>query len=98
MERFHSFVASWKGVAALIATVLVIITWFSTGVDTKIDNKIIQHERNFELKQQKVVGEIQRNVATLNENSRSQQRQLDAIQEQGKHTQELVEQLIREID
>ena len=49
-----------------------------------------------EIEQQKVVGEIQQDVATLKEQGVSQQRQLDRMEEGQQHTQELVEQLIRE--
>jgi len=98
MERFHSFVNSWKGVATLIVSIIAILTFGSTMFDNRMDNKITEHERDFELKQQESVGEIKKDVAVLKENSRSQQRQLDAIQEQGKHTQELVEEILREIN
>ena len=82
--------------AGLIATVFSIVQYVNSGVDERIDRKIINHEAEFEMEQQVVVGEIREDIATLKEQGKSQQRQLDAIQEQGRHTQELVEQIIRE--
>ena len=81
---------------AIIGGSIGLVTFVSGGVDDRIDNKINVHERDFELRQQETIGVIRTDVATLKEQGVSQQRQLDDIQGQGKHTQELVEQLIRE--
>ena len=83
-------------VVALIAGIFSVVAYVNSGVDERIDNKIIKHEKEFEAEQRVVVGEIKEDVATLKEQGRSQQRQLDVIQQQGQHTQELVEQLIRD--
>lgn len=96
MQRFNTFVGSWKGVATLILAILGIVAYFNAGVENKIDVKITEHEKEFEMQQQRTFGKIQQDVAVLKENSTSQQRQLDQIQQDTRHTQELVEQLIRE--
>ena len=83
-------------VVALIAGIFSVVAYVNSGVDERIDNKIIKHEKEFEAEQRVVVGEIKEDVATLKEQGKSQQRQLDVIQQQGQHTQELVEQLIRD--
>ena len=83
-------------VIGMIVGVASIAAYVNSGVDFRIDNKINEHEAEFEVKQQQTVTEIKEDIATLKEQSTSQQRQLDVIQDQGKHTQELVEQLLRE--
>jgi len=83
-------------VVALIGGIAGIIGFINGGVDERIDMKINSHEVQFESKQQETVNEIKTDIATLTEQGRSQQRQLDTIQQQGQHTQELVEQLIRD--
>lgn len=83
-------------ILAVIVATLTIIGVVNGGVDERIDNKINVHEKEFEMKQQETVGEIKTDIATLKEQGKAHQRQLDAIEDQGKHTQQLVEQLIRE--
>lgn len=80
----------------LVVSIFTIITYVNSGVDSRIDNKIKGHEAEFEMKQQEVTTKIKTDIATLKEQGVAQQRQLNVIQEQGRHTQELVEQLIRE--
>ena len=89
----------WKVVFSLLGAIVAvfsIIAFVNGGVDERIDRKVIKHEAEFEMKQQQTVTEIKTDIATLKANQESAQRQLSTIQEQGKHTQELVEQLIRD--
>ena len=82
----------WKVPTSILAAILSVITIVSIIADGKIS----KHEAEFETKQQQTVTEIKTDIATLKERSESNQRQLQSIEEQGKHTQELVEQLIRD--
>ena len=83
------------GITVILASI-AITTYVQSGIDAKVDGKILKHEVEFEQKQRHDVTTIKTDIATLKAQNNSQQRQLDAIQEQGKHTQDLVEQLIRE--
>ena len=82
----------WKVPTAILATIISIITIVSVITDGKIS----KHEAEFETKQQESVIEIKTDIATLRARSEENQRRLRSIEDQGKHTQELVEQLIRE--
>ena len=84
------------GVLAAVLSVIGIIGFVNGGIDEQIDDKIIKHEAEFELKQQETIGEIKQDIATLKERSAAVQDKLNDIDDQGRHTQELVEQLIRE--
>ena len=91
---------NWKvalgGILGAIMSILGIIGFVNSGVDGRIENKIIKHEAEFEAEQQQTVTEIKEDIATLKARSEANQRQLNSIEAQGKHTQELVEQLIRD--
>jgi hypothetical protein len=80
----------------MVGGTIGLVTFVNGGVDERIDNKINVHERDFELKQKEVVGEIKMDVATLKEQGVSQQRQLDRMERGQQHNQELLEQLIRD--
>lgn len=82
------------GITVILAAI-AITTYVQSGIDDRVDNKILSHEAEFETKQQEVVIEIKTDIATLKAQGTAQQRQLNVIQQQGQHTQELVEQLIR---
>ena len=82
----------WKVPTAILATIISIITIVSVITDGKIS----KHEAEFETKQQESVIEIKTDIATLRARSEENQRRLQSIEAQGKHTQELVERLIRE--
>ena len=82
----------WRVPTAIFATIISIITIVSVITDGKIS----KHEAEFETKQQKSMIEIKTDIATLRARSEENQRRLQFIEAQGKHTQELVEQLIRE--
>lgn len=82
----------WRYVVSALGAIAVIFTIVTIVVGGQID----AHEAEFETKQRETVIEIKEDIAALKANQAANQRQLDNIQEQGKHTQELVEQLIRE--
>ena len=82
----------WRYIVSALGAIVVIFTI----VTIVVNGEIGAHEAEFETKQQETVTEIKEDIATLKANQEANQRQLDTIQSQGQHTQELVEQLIRE--
>lgn len=80
----------------MIVACIAVIGYVNGSTDERIDRKLSTHEAEFEMKQQAIISEIKQDVATLTEQGVSHQRQLDVIQEQGKQTQELVVQIIRD--
>lgn len=83
------------GITVILASI-AIAGYVNSGVDDRVDSKINKHEAEFEVKQQATVIEIKTDIAALKEQSVAQQRQLDRIERNGEHQQELLEQIIRE--
>lgn len=88
-NRQSGYVKIAGGVAALLVSVLTVVGIVNSGVDEKIDVKINTHSAESGLEQQKESEQIRRDIAVLDT-------KVDSLKDQGKHTQELVEQLIRE--
>ena len=95
LENFDWMKYAKFGLTVALAAI-AIVGYVNSGVDERIDTKITSHEAEFEMKQHETATEIKIDVAALKEQSVAQQRQLDEIGSNVKHTQELVEQLIRE--
>jgi len=91
MYNIHSFMNSWKGVLSLIVSLIVVITFFSTTVENKMDAKISLHEAEAEAEYQKDLGELKIDIEVLKEGVKNNQVAT-------KHNQELLEEILRKVD
>ena len=88
-SRQSGYVKILGGVGTILVSILTVVGIVNSGVNDKIDTKIDIHSAESGLEQQKALEEIRKDVAVLDQ-------KVDSIKETGEHTQELLEQIIRE--
>ena len=90
MTKRHSmYLKTIGGIAAILVAITALVGFASRGVEEKIDGKITEHEAVFEAEQQEQISCIREDISALKAG-------VDRNYEQGKHTQELVEQVLQE--